>query len=147
MSVKEKIGEVKEHLLKALDGWTAEMVDMMGEKNPGVKSMSVYLKRGVHNMLHEEAEEVEEMLNNLALFIVDENGNYNLSKFVDDVAEMITGMDEMPYELGILKGTIGGGKVRVVIPENFLTRIMFGDTGAVCISMDDVRRMKRWFSA
>ena len=37
MSVKEKIGEVKEHLLKALDGWTAEMVDMMGEKNPGVK--------------------------------------------------------------------------------------------------------------
>ena len=147
MNVREKIGEVREHVLHALDGWTAEMVDMMGEKNPGVKAMSVYLKRGVHNMLEEKSEEVVEMLDDLALFVVDENGNYNLSKFVDDVAEMITGMNETPYELGILKGTIGGGKVRVVIPENFLTKIMFGDTGAVCISMDDLRRMKRWFSA
>jgi hypothetical protein len=145
MNVHESIAEVKGKMLTALDGWTAEMVDLMGEKMPAVRGMKVYLQRGVHNMLHEKADEVEDMLETVAQFVVDENGNYDMGKFVDDVVQMITDTPEMPYELGILKGTVGGGKVRIVIPDNFITRIMFGDTGAICVTMDDVRRMKRWF--
>lgn len=147
MNVREKIGEVKDVLLRALDGWTGEMVDMMGESNSNVRNISVYLKRGVHNMLHEKTEEVEEMLNNVALFIVDENGEYNLPKFVDDMTEVVKTMDETPWNIGIISGTLGKGKLRVHIPDNILTRLIFGETGAVCFSADDIAKMRRWMEA
>lgn len=144
MNVREKIGEVKDVLLRALDGWTGEMVDMMGENNASVKNVSIYLKRGIRNMLHESAEEVEEMLNNIALFVVDERGEYDMPKFVDDVAEVVRNMDETKWEIGILSGTLGKGRLRVHIPDNIITRLIFGETGAVCFSVEDLKRMKKW---
>ena len=147
MNVREKIGEVKDLLLRALDGWTGEMVDMMGENNASVKNVSIYLKRGIRNMLHESAEDVEEMLNNIALFVVDERGEYDMPKFVDDVAEVVRNMDETKWEIGILSGTLGKGKLRVHIPDNIITRLIFGETGAICFSVEDLKRMKKWMEA
>lgn len=144
MNVKDSIAEVKDKMLRAIDGWTSEMVDVMGESNASVSNISLYLKRGVRNMLHEKADELEDMLNNIALFVVDEDGNYDMPKFVDDVSEIVRNMDETKWELGILSGTLGKGKLRVHIPDNIVARLIFGDTGAVCFTIEDLRRMKEW---
>lgn len=144
MNVKDSISEVKDILLRTLDGWTSDMVDMMGENNASIKNVSIYLKRGIRNMLRENVEELEDMLNNVALFIVDEKGEYDMPKFVDDVAEVVRNMDETKWEIGILSGTLGKGRLRVHIPDNIITRLIFGETGAVCFSVEDLKRMKKW---
>jgi hypothetical protein len=87
------------------------------------------------------------MLNNIALFVVDENGEYNLPKFVDDMTEVVKTMDETPWNIGIISGTLGKGKLRVHIPDNILTRLIFGESGAVCFSADDIAKMRRWMEA
>lgn len=141
MNVKHTVEQFKDKLMCSLDKWIDVKVDEFARNNPKMAMASTYIKRGAHNYLTKEAENIDEMIDNAVLFIADENGCIDTNMVMNDLLTMFKQMDEFPYSLGFVDGTIGKGLVRVHLPENFLTSFLFGDSAAIRITADDVAHL------
>lgn len=52
-------------------------------------------------------------------------------------------MEEMPFGKGFIRGTIGKGSIRFALPDNPITSILFGKTGAIKITDADLMELKK----
>ena len=119
-----------------------QRIDDLVERNPRMSVASVYLKRGARNWLSKERDTISKAMDGVSLFIADGDGNVNTDTLFEDLLSLFTAMEEMPYDYGMVSGTIGKGKIRIDIPDNILTNILFGNSDAVTITSDDIKELK-----
>ena len=146
MYPKEEIGKFKCDLKTNLQQWMESKIDALCEDRPRLKSVSVYLKRGLNNWLDREDMRINKIVDNSMLFITDENGNIDVDVVMEDLIRMFREMDTRETMIGVFPVEYGKGEVRITIPHNPMLDLVFGDLGSVRITADDIMEIKGLFS-
>lgn len=136
------IPTLKDKLLDSLDLWLEERIDDMIKDNTTLAVPSVYLKRGCHNIINKYEGKISEGIDNAALFLTDENGNIDAKTIFEDIMKIFSSMEETSFDLGIIKGIVGKGKVSLTLPDNLLTNIVFGSNKAITLNENDFLELK-----
>ena len=147
MELKEKLEAVKTKFNKAAHTWIDDRIDDFTRNNPQLKTVSTYLKRGAKNYLLKEDKKINELIDGLSLFICDENGNIDVNMLFDDFIEMFNSMEEREFNLVILKCNLGSWAMKIEIPNNLLTNLVFGNMGYIRITSGDLVELKELFIA
>lgn len=132
----------KDKILDSLDLWLEERIDDMIKDNKSLAIPSVYLKRGCHNIINKYEGKISEGIDNAALFLTDENGNIDAKTIFEDIMKIFSSMEETSFDIGIIKGMVGKGKVSLTLPDNILTNIVFGSNKAITFNEDDFLELK-----
>lgn len=132
----------KDKILDSLDLWLEERIDDMIKDNKSLAIPSVYLKRGCHNIINKYEGKISEGIDNAALFLTDENGNIDTKTIFEDIMKIFSSMEETSFDIGIIKGMVGKGKVSLTLPDNILTNIVFGSNKAITFNEDDFLELK-----
>lgn len=136
------IPTVKEKFLGSIDTWLKERIDDMVSDNPVLTLPSVYIKRGCHNILNKYKGKISEGIDNAALFFADEEGNINIDSLFKDAMELFGTMEKTSFDMGILKGFIGEGKVAITLPDNIFMNIIFGSKKTLTFGEEDFMELK-----
>lgn len=136
------IPTLKDKILDSLDLWLEERIDDMIKDNTSLAIPSVYLKRGCHNIINKYEGKISEGIDNAALFLTDENGNIDAKIVFEDIMKIFSSMEETSFDLGIIKGIVGKGKLSLTLPDNILTNIVFGSNKAITFNEDDFLELK-----
>lgn len=147
MEAKEKLLGLKDKMIDSLEAWADNRIDDFVSQNPNLKVASVYMKRGAKNYLARERGKIENVIDNAALFICDEDGNVDGDMLFKDMMTMFKDMEETPFGKGLFQGTIGKGTIRLKLPDNPVFNLMFGNTGAIKITEADFIELKELFNA
>ena len=131
----------------AIEAWALDIVDGMMTGNPQLLMAGVYIKNGIRNYRKHKESEIKEMIDTAMLFIADENVEVNADKVLSDVMCVIKDMDRVPFDWGLISGTLGKGELKLNIPDNWLMRIIFGDNGNVIINEDDLKKLTKLLTA
>ena len=145
-NLQQKALELKNKVVSSLDVWGNNLIDSFVADKPKLKPLSVYIKRGLTNGLAKYDNKISKGIDNAMLFIGDKDGNYDTSKVFDDMMAMFKDMDQTDLDLGPLKATIGKGVIKLKIPDNMFTSMLFGDTGAIKITESDIIELKNLFT-
>ena len=137
-----KIETLKEKFVGSIDLWLGERVDEMLSGNPSMAIPAVYMKRGCHNIIKRYKDNINNGIDNAALFLADEEGNINADTLFMDAMELFKGMEETPFDIGFVTGTIGKGKVCVTLPDNILMNVIFGNKKTITFNEDDFLELK-----
>lgn len=132
----------KDKILDSLNLWLEERIDDMIKDNTSLAIPSVYLKRGCHNIINKYEGKISEGIDNAALFLTDENGNIDAKTIFEDIMKIFSSMEETSFDIGIIKGMVGKGKVSLTLPDNILTNIVFGSNKAITFNEDDFLELK-----
>lgn len=137
-----KVDLLKEKFLGCIDLWLENRVDEMLNDNPTLTIPSVYMKRGCHNIIKKYKCKIENGIDNVALFIADEEGEINNDTLFADAIELFKEMDEKSFDIGFVTGNIGKGKVSVTLPDNVLMSIIFGNKKTITFDESDFLELK-----
>lgn len=146
MNIIEEGGKAKVKIADAIEAWALDIVDGMVAGSPKLAVAGVYVKNGIRNYRKREECKWDKMIDDVSLFIADEKGEVNLDKVFSDGMQVLKDMDEMPISLGLFDGTIGKGSIKIHIPDNIITRTLFGDMGAIIIGESDFKQLKEALS-
>ena len=146
MEAKEKLLDLKNKTIDSLEVWIDGRIDDFVAQNPNLKIASVHMKRGAKNYLARERGKIENVIDNAALFICDEQGNIDTDMLFKDMMTMFREMDETPFGKGLVQGTVGKGIIRLKLPDNPIFNLMFGNTGAIKITEADFLELKELFN-
>lgn len=133
---------LKDKFLDSIDLWLEERVDDLLKGNPSLAIPSIYLKRGCHNIINKYKNKISNSIDNVSLFIADENGNIDANTMFNDAMELFNSIDETNFEIGIVSGVVGKGKVVINIPDNIFTNIVFGSKKSITFNEDDFIELK-----
>ena len=136
------IPALKDKFLDSLDLWLEERVDDMLKDNAAMAIPAVYIKRGCHNIINKYEGKISDGIDKAALFLADENGNIDANTLFKDAMELFKGMEEMPFDLGLVDGVIGNGKVAINLPDNILMSILFGNKKTITFDENDFLELK-----
>jgi len=142
VNVKMKAGELKGRLMSSVGEWADGRIDEFASANPRMKTASVYMKRGVRNWLAREDKRISDLIDGLSLFVCDENGEVDAGMVFDDLMEMFRESDEVPFGVGLLRGTAGKGVIRFQLPDNPLVSLLFGNSQAIRITAEDFMELR-----
>lgn len=142
MNIITEAKETKKHIADALELWATGLVDDFAKGTPKMTMAGVYLKNGIKNYRKISEEKWDKMLDDVAMFVADEQGNINLHTLFRDAMQFLDDADETPISLGIFNGTIGKGAIKIHVPNNVLMRLIFNDSSAVVIKKDDIIALK-----
>lgn len=136
------IPTLKEKMLSSLDTWLKERIDEMVSDNPTLAVSSVYIKRGCHNILKKYEGKISQSIDNAALFFADEKGDINTNTLFADVIELFKGLEDNPFDIGLVQGVVGKGKVSITLPDNIFTNIIFGNKKTITFNEKDFLELK-----
>lgn len=136
------IPSLKEKMLSSLDTWFKGRVDEMVGDNPTLAVSSVYIKRGCHNLLNKYEGKISQSIDNAALFLADEKGDINTNTLFADVIELFKGLEDNPFDIGLVQGVVGKGKVSITLPDNIFTNIIFGNKKTITFNEKDFLELK-----
>lgn len=137
MNAGMKIGEFRERLAPAVESWAHGLIDGLAGGNARLVPVSAYLKRGVSNWIARNGGRLSEAVEGVSLFVCDADGNIDAGTVFDDFMAMFRAMGETRFGIGPVSGTAGGGRIRLELPDGFITSVLFGDTRAVTITEND----------
>ena len=133
---------LKDKFIDSIDLWLEKRVDDLLKGNPSLAIPSIYLKRGCHNIINKYENKISNSIDNVSLFIADENGNIDANTMFNDAMELFNSIDETNFEIGIVSGVVGKGKVVINIPDNIFTNIVFGSKKSITFNEDDFIELK-----
>lgn len=136
------INEIKEKLLVSVDMWADVRIDDMVKASPMLAIPSVYMKRAAHNIIAKNKEKWNGQMDNIALFIADENGEIDTDTIFADMMQMMKSASDLHFDLGIVHGHINNGTVSIDLPDNMATAILFGSKRSINLSEDDFKELK-----
>lgn len=136
------IPTLKEKMLSSLDTWLKERIDEMVSDNPTLAVSSVYIKRGCHNILKKYEGKISQSIDNAALFLADEKGDINTNTLFADVIELFKGLEDNPFDIRLVQGVVGKGKVSITLPDNIFTNIIFGNKKTITFNEKDFLELK-----
>lgn len=141
------IHELKERLMPSIETWIDARVDDMVKGNPSLVIPSVYMKRAAHNIVSKNKENWESKIDNLSLFVADEDGVVDAESVFNDVMQMLKTIEKRPFDMGFLHGTIGDGSVSIDVPDGLITALLFGSNKSIAITTDDITELKNILTA
>ena len=147
MYKNSELGKLKSDLLANMEEWANYKIDSLVESRPNLKVASTYLKRGVRNWVARENKRIDSMIDNVALFISDEQGNINTDVIIDDFLEMFKVMDIQKANMGIFDIEYGKGEIKINIPHNPILDMLMGDLGQIKITTEDILEIKDLFKS
>lgn len=136
------IPSLKEKMLSSLDTWFKGRVDEMVGDNPTLAVSSVYIKRGCHNLLNKYEGKISQSIDNAALFLADENGDINTNTLFTDVMEIFKGLEDSTFDIGLVQGVVGKGRISITLPDNIFTNIIFGNKKTITFNENDFLELK-----
>lgn len=136
------IPTLKEKMLSSLDTWLKERIDEMVSDNPTLAVSSVYIKRGCHNILKKYEGKISQSIDNAALFLADEKGDINTNTLFADVIELFKGLEDSHFDIGLVQGVVGKGKISITLPDNIFTNIIFGNKKTITFNEKDFLELK-----
>lgn len=138
-----KVEALKEKFLDNIELWLEERIDEMLKDNPALAIPSVYMKRGCHNILKRYKDNIGDSIDKASLFLADEEGNIDANTLFEDALGVFKGMEESPFDIGFIKGTVGKGKVAINLPDNnIFINILFGSKKTITFDCDDFLELK-----
>lgn len=147
MYTKDEMGKLKIDLLDNIQEWANYKIDALVTSRPKLKLASTYLKRGVRNWVAKETGRINNTIDNILLFVADENGNVNTDVLINDLVEMFKAMDVQNVKMGIFDIEYGKGEVKINIPHNPILDMLMGDLGQVKITTEDILEIKELFKS
>lgn len=143
--LKTAVGEVKNDMQEALLQWSCERIDDFAKGKPALITFGEHLKRRIRNEVVFNSEGVDRFLNEAALWVVDgKDGNADLGVVVDDAIAILKNVPESPFNMGMLRGTFGGGKVSFLFPKNILTSALLGESNCITLKEADFIKIKEF---
>lgn len=142
MYLKGETEKLATDLTQSVRTWAESKIDELCATRPRLKAASVYLKRGLNNWLDREESKVGEMVDTLALFAADKDGNIDADTLIEDAVNIFREMDMNYTEMGAFAVEYGKGAVTIHIPHNLFLDMIFGDLGQVKITADDLLELK-----
>nr|DAG91653.1 MAG TPA: hypothetical protein [Crassvirales sp.] len=139
------IPTLKEKMLDSLDTWLKGRVDEMVNDNPALSLPSVYIKRGCHNILNKYEGKISQSIDNAALFLADENGDINTNTLFTDAMEIFKGLEDNTFDIGLVQGVVGKGRISITLPDNIFTNIIFGNKKTITFNENDFLELKSLF--
>lgn len=136
------IDTLKERFLSSIDLWLEERVGDMLKGNPAMTIPSVYIKRGCHNIIKKYKGKISDGIDMAALFFADDDNNIDANTLFTDAMSLFKEMEGSPFDLGIIKGTMGKGKVSLTLPDNILTNLIFGNKKTLTFNEEDILELK-----
>lgn len=136
------IPTLKGKFLDSLDLWLEERIDDMLRDNAAMAIPAVYIKRGCHNIINKYEGKISDGIDKAALFLADENGNIDANTLFKDAMELFKGMEEVSFDLGVIDGVIGKGRVAINLPDNILMSILFGNKKTLTFNENDFLELK-----
>lgn len=136
------IPTLKEKMLGSLDTWLKGRIDEMVSDNPALVLPSVYIKRGCHNILNKYEGKISQNIDNAALFLADENGDINTNTLFADVMEIFKGLEDNTFDIGLVQGVVGKGRISITLPDNIFTNIIFGNKKTITFNENDFLELK-----
>lgn len=143
MNIITNSHEAKKLIMEAFEEWALGIVDGFTSNNPKMTVAGVYVKNAIRNYIKREEDAIGEMIDDAALFIADEKGEINIEKIARDAVQFLHDADEIPYELGIVSGTIGNGAIRLHLPDNWFIKMIFGDNSCIAIKEADIMKLAK----
>lgn len=147
MYAKEEICNFKKDLKCNIKKWAEGKITSLCTDRPKLKPASVYLKRGLNNWLDREDARIDSMVDNVLLFVTDENGNIDTDVIMTDLIAMFKEMDVQQAVVGSFLVEYGKGEIVVHIPHRPLFDLIFNDLGQVKITSEDIWEIKDLFSS
>ena len=134
--------ELKERLAPSIEKWIDARIDDMIKGNPSLAIPSVYMKRAAHNIVSRNKEKWEEKIDNLSLFIANEDGVVDAESVFEDAMQILKTMEKKPFDIGFLHGTIGEGCISIDMPDGVISALLFGSNKSIAITIDDIAELK-----
>lgn len=134
--------ELKERLAPSIEKWIDARIDDMIKGNPSLAIPSVYMKRAAHNIVSRNKEKWEEKIDNLSLFIANEDGVVDAESVFEDAMQILKTMEKKPFDIGLLHGTIGEGCISIDMPDGVISALLFGSNKSIAITTDDIAELK-----
>ena len=141
------VTELKEKLLTSLDLWANARISDMVKENPALAIPSVYMKRASHNIIAKHKDSWGKSIDNATLFIADEDGNIDADTIFSDLMQMLENISNYEFDLGFIKGRIGGGVLSIDLPDNIITTILFGSKKSISFTKDDFEELRSLVTA
>ena len=136
---------LKGKMKTAVRDWAFAKIDALTTAHPRLVPVSVYLRRGVTNLIARYDEQMNRTIDRISLFLCDESGVYDTDMMVDDLCEMF---DKMPRgETDIMGATItyGQGELCIELPGGAFIETLLGDLSRIRFNTDDFREIKTMF--
>lgn len=137
-----KVPELKDKFINSIELWLEDRIDDMLKDNPAMAIPAVYIKRGCHNITKRYKDSINDSIDKASLFFTDEEGNINADTLFTDAMTLIKEIEESPFDIGIVKGTIGKGKVSITLPNNVFLNILFGNKKTITFDENDFLELK-----
>lgn len=126
--------------------WAFSLIDKLTDAHPRLVPASVYLRRGVTNLITRYDEQMNRAIDNLSLFLCDETGTYDTDMIVEDLIEMFEKMPKAETEVMGSIITYGQGEVCIELPGGMFMQVLLGDLSKIRINSDDLRELKNMFN-
>ena len=136
------VTELKEKLLTSLDLWADARISDMVKENPALAIPSVYMKRASHNIIAKNKDSWGKSIDNVTLFIADEDGNIDADTIFSDLMQMLENISNYEFDLGVIKGRIDGGALVIDLPDNIITTILFGSKKSISFTKNDFEELR-----
>lgn len=147
MNIKENAHEAKKQIIDAFEEWALSIVDEFVASNPKMTVAGVYVKNGIRNYRKKKECEIGEMIDNASLFIADEKGEVNINKVFADLNQFMKDADNVHADLGFTDVIIDKGSLKINIPNNWFTNMIFGSGNALVIKESDISNLKMLMGA
>lgn len=137
-----KVPELKDKFINSIELWLEDRIDDMLKDNPAMAIPAVYIKRGCHNITKRYKDNINDSIDKASLFFTDEEGNINADTLFADAMTLFKEIEESPFDIGIIKGTVGKGKVSLTLPDNIIFNILFGNKKTITFDENDFLELK-----
>lgn len=84
MYTTENIAEFIGNTKVAVKNWANGKIDELAANRPRLKAASTYLKRGFSNWMDRQDKRINSMVDGVALFVADKDGNIDTDTLIDD---------------------------------------------------------------
>lgn len=135
----EDINQFKGTIKNALQDWGNAKID---EMLPMKTAPKAFLKNGLNNMLTRLDANINKWVDNIFLFVADENGVIDSDTMIDTLVSMFKEMPRKEYSYGSFSAVAGNGEIVISFPHNFLMDMLVGDMGSVKITTEDILELK-----
>lgn len=137
-----KVPELKDKFINSIELWLEDRIDDMLKDNPAMAIPAVYIKRGCYNITKKYKDNIGDSIDKASLFFTDEEGNINADTLFADAMTLFKEIEESPFDIGIVKGTVGKGKVSITLPNNVFLNILFGNKKTITFDENDFLELK-----
>lgn len=139
----EDINEFKGQMKSTLQQWGNGKIDKLLGNKP---QMAAFVKNGLNNIMARMDDKLNKYIDGLVLFVGNEKGEIDTDTMVDMVAEMFKEMEVKKYEFEMFSVLVGGGNVVLYFPQNFMIDMLFGSSGKITFTTNDLLELKEMFN-